>query len=142
MEILGQTPIEPQEKNAWDNPQKRFEVKQYHITSKLDDEEMQTLHDWLNGPMVEVYRDLNDETDYAVHYLDLDGKTCVARVSDTVNINGVQWNLVPGKNLLPVPIYEFLIQNAEQARMMSRPQPGVAQNLMGNQLFKSSRSDD
>lgn len=106
--------------NAWDGPQKRIEIKPYHKLYTLDDLEMATLNEWINGDQVEIYRDLNDEQDYAVKHLQSNGRMATARISDCVTINGVRWHLVPGKNIIPKPVYEFLMNCPEQRKLVSR----------------------
>jgi hypothetical protein len=128
------------EQNLWKLPQERLDIKPFHALYRLDEDEQATLDAFLNEPQVEIYYDLNDERDYAVGFETADGIK-VARISDTVTINGVRWHLVPGKNLLPKSVYEFLKQCPEQCRRISAPQPGRASNIMGhNQLFKASYS--
>jgi hypothetical protein len=141
---------ESQETNPWQMPQARLEMKPYTILQQepakgseawLDwREQMNMLDEWLKGPQVEINYDLNDDTDYAVQY-QTDQGIQIARISECVQINGVRWNLQPGKNIIPQPVYEFLLQCPEQRRKMSCPEPGRAQNIMGaGQLFRSSRS--
>lgn len=109
-------------------PQARTGMKDYSILYELDEMEKETLEAFLKAPKVDIYYDLNDQTDYAVPYMK-DGKTLVARISDTVTINGVRWHLFPGKNKIPAPVYEFLKQCPEQRRRLSCPRPGEEQNL-------------
>ena len=126
--------------NSWDFPQEKIEIKPYVKLYQLDPDEQDTLEAFLKEPQVEIHYDINDDRDYAVYYNTNSGVK-VARVSDTVTINGVRWHLVPGKNVLPKSVYEFLVQCPEQCRRLSSPKPGQAQNIFGhNQLFKASCS--
>ncbi len=151
MELLNGT--EPQainqqqEGNPWDKPQARIELKPFTVllpeptkgTEAWQDwrDMMNELEAWLKGPMVEINYDLNDDADYAVHYQTENGIQ-VARVSECVQINGIRWHLQPGKNIIPRPVYEFLMQCPEQRRKLSCPEPGRARNVMGEgQLFRT-----
>ncbi|MEB3286174.1 MAG: hypothetical protein VKJ04_01590 [Vampirovibrionales bacterium] len=120
--------------NVWDLPQCRIELKPFTKLYQLDEGEQQMLSQWLNGPQVEIHYDLNDETDYAVHYRKGDS-VMVARVSDCVTINGIRWHLQPGKNVIPKAVYEFILKCPEQRRRVSSPEAGVSRNLG---LFRSS----
>lgn len=126
------------ERKAWSLPEQRIEIKPFHKLYALDADEQATLEAFLNEPQVEINYDLNDDRDYEVPFSTAEGVK-VARISDTVTINGVRWHLTPGKNFIPKSVYEFLVQCPEQCRRVSAPAPGIAQNIMGhNQLFKPS----
>ena len=118
----------PAEQNAWSLPQSRAPIKTFSKLYELDRQELETLEQFLNGPKVEITYDLNDETDYAVPFVSKAGVS-VCRISDTVTINGVRWHLVPGKNLIPKPVYEFLMQCPEQRRRIAAPQAEQFTNL-------------
>lgn len=120
--------------NVWDNPQARIDMKPYSILRKLDPEEQDTLNALLKAPTIEVNYDLNDDEDYAVAFQTEKGVK-VARISGcSPTINGVRWNLVPGKNVIPLPVYEFLLTVPEQKRLLSCPTPGRAQNILPEPL--------
>lgn len=112
--------------NPWDLPQQRTELKQYTKLYQLDNDELATLTEFLNGEQVEIYYDLNDDTDYAVQHIK-NGKLAIAKISECVTINGVRWHLQPGKNIIPRAVYEFLMQCPEQKRKLSCPVAGKAE---------------
>lgn len=120
--------------NVWDLPQATITIKPFAKLYQLDAEEQALLQQWLDGPKVEIHYELNDETDYAVHY-SLNGKPMVSRVSDCVTINGVRWHLTPGKNIIPRAVYEFILQCPEQRNRVSCPVANQANNLG---LFRTS----
>jgi hypothetical protein len=135
-------------KNTWDMPQARTPLKPFTVLmqepAKGTDEwedwkiQMQTLDDWIKGPQVEICYDLNNDTDYAVQYQTEQGIK-VARVSECVSINGVRWHLQPGKNVIPRPVYEFLMECPDQRQRLSCPEPGIQRNIYGEgNLFKAS----
>lgn len=103
-------------------------------------QQMDTLDEWLKGPQVDITYQLNDDTDYAVRYETAQGIK-VARISETITINGVRWQLQPGKNTIPRAVYEFLMECPDQRNRLSCPQPGQFGNVMGaGRLFQSSFS--
>jgi len=119
---LGET------KEAWDGPEKRLEIKPFTKIRELDKEEQQALQEFLNEPTVEIYYHLNDETDYSVQWMN-GSQLCTARVSECVTINGVRWHLLPGKNLVPRSVYEFILSVEDMKNKVTGPQPGVSKNL-------------
>lgn len=145
--------IEPEKTiNPWNSPQARMDIKPFTALIKEPDrarnpeawqdwkDMMNDLDEWLKGPQVEIFYDLNDDRDYAIQYQTAEGVK-VARVSDCIQINGIRWHLQPGKNVIPKPVYEFILQCPEQRRRLSCPEPGKAQNVLGDGVFfKSSRS--
>ncbi len=133
------------EKNIWSHRQRRVEMRPYQALNALDDQDIQTMDAWMNERQVEIYYDLNDETDYAVGFIDFDGKAGVARISECVTINGIRWNLQPGKNIIPKSVYEFIMQCPEQRSKISSVKPFDPDNpntLDRHHLgvFKSKRS--
>lgn len=122
------------QKSPWEVPQKRAELKPYTTLYTLDEFEKQTLQEFLDGPQVEIFYDLNDETDYAVSHM-VGDRLAIARISECVTINGVRWHLVPGKNVIPAPVYEFLKQCPEQRSRLSSPKPNQFGNL-GNFQYR------
>lgn len=130
-----------QDKNIWSHRQRRVEMKAYQPLGKLDDQDIETMDAWMKEKQVEIFYDLNDETDYAVGFIDFDGKAGVARISDCVTINGIRWNLQPGKNLVPKSVYEFIMQCPEQRRRVSNVKPFNADKPEDHYLgtFRSRR---
>jgi len=114
--------------SVWELPQERVGIRPFSKLYELDAMEKETLEAFLSGPQVEIHYELNDETDYAVPFVSGNG-VAVCRLSDTVTINGVRWHLQPGKNVIPQPVYEFLLQCPEQRKRVSCPQAGVSFNL-------------
>lgn len=125
---MGSQPDPNALQNVWDIPQASIAIKPFVKLYQLDLEEQALLQQWLNGPQVEIHYELNDDTDYAIHY-SLNGKAMVSRVSDCVTINGVRWHLTPGKNIIPKAVYEFILQCPEQRHRISSPVPNQANNL-------------
>jgi len=110
--------------NPWSMPQKRLELPPTKKLLRGDSEQMiMTLEQAKADPLVEFYCEPNDEEDYAVFSLDEAGKTVVTRVAKCITINGVRWHVVPGKNLLPKTVYEFILQ-MKDASMKTRVKPG------------------
>ncbi len=118
--------------NIWAYQQEKVDIAPYTKLYQLDDQEMETLNTMLSEPQVEIIYELNDETDYAAPYIDLNGVTKVARISEFVSINGVRWNLVPGRNPLPKTVYEFLMQCPEQRNRVSKTDHYVRPNEFVN----------
>lgn len=138
---------EPNSVNSWEMPQKKIEIKQWVFLRKpyalsMDDiespdklvfkdkedmdgyiQELQTLQELLDAPKVEIFFDLNDETDYAVLY-SINGKDHSARVSECVTINGVRWHLFPGKQYVPKQIYEYIMSIPDMRKNVNAPKPG------------------
>lgn len=111
--------------NPWSKPQKRIELPRYRRLYLADEADLNMLKVFEAEAKIEVFYEPNDDTDYAIH--NADGS--VTRVSECITINGTQWLIVPGKNLLPRTVYEFLLQCPEQRRRVTCPQPGVSRNL-------------
>ncbi|MBY0451328.1 MAG: hypothetical protein K2X01_11960 [Cyanobacteria bacterium] len=131
-QVLISPPISPQ---LTGDPIQDAKRKIAYENDKLYyDAMMETLAEWIRGEHVEIYYDLNDALDYAVHYQTSD-KVCVARISECVTINGVRWHLQPGKNYIPKAVYEFLIQCPEQRKFVSAPKPGEFRNIMPGRAF-------
>lgn len=107
--------------------EKKVDIKPYHVIRPLQPHEHETLQQFLDEPQVEIYYDLNNETDYAVQWQDGD-KVRIARVSECVTINGVRWHLIPGKNLVPKSVYEY-IQSIPDMRKHMSIKPGSYSNL-------------
>ena len=110
-------PLQPQEgeseakqEAAQQLPEQRGEMAPYKIIRQLDPEEQQTVQDFMNGDKVEVFCELNDEGDFKAGFINKQGRQVVARVSECITINGVMWPLQPGRNVVPRPVYEFLVQ--------------------------------
>lgn len=119
----------PENTNTWDNPQQRVELREWvylgapkmneagiMALSNTDPNEMMiikqtqdTLRRMLEDPKIEMTFDLNDDTDYAAGFLGSDGRNVFTRISEVVTINGIRWHLVPGKNLVPKIVYEYLM---------------------------------
>lgn len=121
--------LEPTYDDIWGYSQKRTGMRDFVHLTEMDEQQQKMVDGWINGPKVEMFYDLNDETDYAVPYFDMDGKAQVARISECVTINGVRWHLQPGKNVVPKEIYEFLLQCPDQRRLMRPPEPNKANHL-------------
>lgn len=122
--------------NPWDCPQEKAEIRQWVYLSApniqnvgdLDPQAQETLREFLDAPTVEINYELNDETDYAMPYRIPGKPITVARISDFVTINGVRWFLVPGKNIIPRPVYEFLMQ-VEDMKKAITILPGQSMSL-------------
>lgn len=147
-----------EEVNPWNLPQKKIEIKPWvflrkpsatsmeqiespsDLTFKTQEEmdfyiqELQTLDEFINGPKVEINYDLNDETDYAILY-SINGQDHAARVADCVSINGVRWNIPPGKSLVPKVVYEYLMSIPDMRKYVRPPKPGEFACL-GHNLHK------
>ncbi len=106
--------------NPWENKQVKATMEPYTKLVPLDPEQLQELNDWLKGPQVEIYRELDDGTDFIIPCRDSSGNAAITRMSDFVSINGVRWNLVPGYNTVPKPVAEFIRQMKEDKERYMR----------------------
>ena len=85
-----------------------------------DKNDMDTLIKLDNETHVEIYLEPHECPDFLV-----DNTTGqITPQVKSVCINGTQWNLIPGKNMVPESVYQLLIsskQHLQQARQSSKP---------------------
>ncbi len=108
--------------NPWEGEVSNVDMPEFLPLVKADKEMMETLDNFKNDPKVVMHFQPNDETDYVCHRFNDKGKLEPIRVCKVVNINGVQYYIMPGRNTVPKTVYEFLMQmDSMKARVKILP---------------------
>lgn len=107
-------------------PQARAQFDPYTIiTKQVDDDTLMTIDAWNKETWVDYYHDMDEKPQNGVGFIDHDGKHKIALVSDlSPQVNGVRWNIVPGKNKIPKSLYESMMNTLAIAEAM-RPKTGI-----------------
>jgi hypothetical protein len=107
---------EPQQETSVQMP----EMKPYVQMLALDEEQLQTMNDWINGPQVTVNYGYDPDTGYQHKYIDGNGREAAALICGVSPIiNGVMWPIKPGRNVIPRPVYEYILSCPEQQHLFS-----------------------
>lgn len=108
-------------------PEARAEFDPYTILGKdIDQDAFLTIDSWNKEPWVDYFHELGND-DNRVGFIDKDGKQKVALIADiSPQVNGVRWNIVPGKNKIPKSLYESMMNTRSLAESMK---PKVNQQL-------------
>ncbi len=94
-------------------PEVRLELPRYRSLYAADEQDAKTLANLLDEPQVEFYVDSDPSKNYWVY-----SPGQATEVADTVTLNGTQWLIVPGKNVLPKSIHKIYIESPHQGRLM------------------------
>ena len=125
--------VEEDAGRCWDHEilKKNIEVPKSVNLVKADASIIETTERFSREPLVEMFFAPNDEMDSVIWTKDEYGKDRAVRVSETVSINGVQFILYPGKNMVPKTVYEFLMTVEDMRRKISMgpPPPRMIQDM-------------